>query len=63
MVGGASALTLLRTAITLSAQDTLTVSGEIRCDDCVITLDTAVTIGGLYGPGVQVIEPLATLSP
>ena len=53
--GGASAVAVLATAIALSAQDTLTVSGVVQCDDCAITLDTVVTIGGLDGPGLHVI--------
>lgn len=48
--GGVSAVILLATAVPLSAQDTLTVSGVVQCDDCAITLDTVVTIGGLDGP-------------
>lgn len=48
---------LLATAVPLSAQDTLTVSGKVQCDDCAIALDTVVTIGGLDGPGIHVIEP------
>lgn len=30
----------------LSAQDTVTVSGEVTCSACVITFDTVATIGG-----------------
>ena len=30
-------------------------SGEVTCGDCVITLDTVVTIGGLDGPGLHVV--------
>lgn len=54
--GGVSAVILLATAVPLSAQDTLTVSGVVQCDDCAITLDTVVMIGGLDGPGIHVIE-------
>ena len=48
-------MVVLATATALSAQDTLTVSGVVQCDDCAITLDTVVTIGGLDGPGLHVI--------
>lgn len=48
-------MVVLATATALSAQDTLTVSGVAQCDDCAITLDTVVTIGGLDGPGLHVI--------
>ncbi len=44
-------------AFSLSAQDTVTVAGDdLICIDCVITLDTVVTIGGLDGPGLDVIQ-------
>ena len=34
-----------------TAQDTITVSGEVTCRECLIVLDTVITIGGLDGPG------------
>ncbi len=43
-------------AICLPAQEPEVVSGEVTCGDCVITLDTVVTIGGLSGPGLHVID-------
>ena len=43
------------TATDLSAQEPEVVSGEVTCGDCVITLDTVVTIGGLDGPGLHVV--------
>ena len=43
------------TAVYLSAQEPEVVSGEVTCGDCVITLDTVVTIGGLDGPGLDVV--------
>ena len=44
-------------AFSLSAQDTVTVAGDdLICIDCVITLDTVVTIGGLDGPGLDAIQ-------
>ena len=46
---------VLCTAISLSAQDTLIVSGEASCEDCVIILDTVATIGGLEGSGLHVV--------
>lgn len=41
------------TAKRLPAQQPEQVSGEVTCAECVITLDTVVTIGGLDGPGVD----------
>ncbi len=46
----------------LSAQDTVTVSGEVTCGDCVITLDTVATIGGLDGPGLHMITHYADVA-
>ena len=48
----AVALALAGTTL-LSAQDTVTVSGEVSCAGCRITWDTVVTIGGLDGPGLD----------
>ena len=39
----------------LSAQESKLVSGKVTCDDCAITLDTVVTIGGLDGPGLHAV--------
>ena len=44
------------TAMSLTAQEPEVVSGEVTCEDCVITLDTVVSIGGLDGPGLHVID-------
>ena len=44
---------LLAGTMPLSAQDTVTVSGEVLCGGCRITWDTVVTIGGLDGPGLD----------
>ena len=40
----------------LHAQEPEQVSGEVTCPECDITLDTLVTIGGLDGPGLDVIS-------
>ena len=40
----------------LSAQQPNPVSGEVTCSDCVISLDTILTIGGLDGPGLHVLS-------
>ena len=42
-------------APTLSAQEPVRLSGEVTCPQCVITLDTVLTLGGLDGPGLHVI--------
>ena len=47
------------TAMCLGAQEPEVVSGEVTCGDCVITLDTVVTIGGLEGPGLHVVTILS----
>ncbi len=31
-------------------------SGEVTCAECVITLDTVLTIGGIDGPGLEVVS-------
>jgi len=46
-------------AMCLSAQEPEVVSGEVTCGDCFITLDTVVTIGGLDGPGLEVVTLLS----
>ena len=43
----------------LRAQEPEEVSGEVTCAECVITLDTIVTIGGLVGPGVESVSPFS----
>ena len=43
----------------LSAREPEVVSGQVTCGDCVITLDTVVTIGGLDGPGLHVVGMLS----
>jgi len=41
----------------LSAQDTIQIAGdELTCPACVITVDSVLTIGGLDGPGLEVID-------
>lgn len=40
----------------LRTQEPEQVSGDVTCPECVITLDTVVTIGGLDGPGLDVIS-------
>ena len=44
------------------AQDTVSVSGEISCGDCVIALDTVAVIGGLDGPGLHVVTHLSRVA-
>lgn len=44
------------TATRLPAQQPEQISGEVTCAECVITLDTIVTIGGLDGPGLDVVS-------
>ena len=48
------------TAPSPRAQEPEKVSGEVTCAECVITLDTLVTIGGLDGPGLDVISMFST---
>ena len=43
-------------AMRLRAQEPEQVSGEVSCAECVITFDTVVTIGGLDGPGLDVVS-------
>jgi len=38
------------------------VSGRVTCADCVITLDTVLTIGGLDGPGLHLITELSRVA-
>lgn len=49
-------------AMSLSAQDVVPVSGEVSCADCVITMDTIVTIGGLDGPGLHEVTQFAHIA-
>ena len=47
------------TTLSASAQEPIRVSGEVTCTECVIALDTIVTIGGLDGPGLGVIADVS----
>ena len=47
---------------TLSAQQPTTVSGEVTCAECVITLDTIATIGGWEDAGLHVITPFSQVA-
>lgn len=38
------------------------VSGRVTCADCVITLDTVLTIGGIDGPGLHLITKLSRVA-
>ena len=50
-------------ALSLSAQDTVTVAAdEVICGDCTITLDTVVTIGGLDGPGLEILRSTSEIA-
>lgn len=51
-----------RAATHLRAQQPERVSGEVTCAECVITLDTVVTIGGLDGPGLEFISPFSRVA-
>ena len=44
------------TVTCLRAQEPEEVSGRVTCLECVITLDTIVSIGGLDGPGVELVS-------
>ena len=46
----------------LHAQEPEQLSGEVTCAECVITLDTLVTIGGLDGPGLDVISMFSSFA-
>lgn len=50
------------TAMHLGAQEPALVSGEVTCAECVITLDTVVTIGGLDGPGLDVVSMFSSVA-
>ena len=39
----------------LSAQEPIRVSSDVVCADCVITIDTVLTLGGLEGEGMEAI--------
>lgn len=43
------------TALCLSTQEPQRVSGVVSCRDCMIALDTVLTIGGLDGPGLHLV--------
>ena len=45
-----------------SGQEPVRVSGTVTCQDCTITLDTVVTIGGLDGPGVGAIGRMSSVA-
>ena len=47
---------------TLQAQQPTSVSGEVSCDDCVITLDTVATLGGWDDSGIPVITPFSRVA-
>lgn len=46
----------------IRAQEPISVSSEVECDECVITIDTVVTLGGLEGEGTEVILPQSTIA-
>ena len=50
------------TAMHLGAQEPELVSGEVTCAECVITLDTVATIGGLDGPGLDVVSMFSSVA-
>ena len=43
-------------APSLSAQEPVRVSSDVVCGECVITIDTVLTLGGLDGEGVEAID-------
>ena len=45
-----------------SGQEPVRVSGAVTCQECRITLDTVVTIGGLDGPGVEAIGRMSSVA-
>ena len=49
-------------AMCLTPQEPVVVSGEVTCADCAIILDTVVTIGGLSGPGLHVIDRFSSVA-
>ena len=63
LLGRLSRAVLLLFAVTpLSAQEPERVSGVPTCPDCQIELDTVVTIGGLDGPGLHLINTLTNVA-
>ncbi len=46
----------------LPAQEPVRVSSEVVCGDCVITIDTLVTLGGLEGEGMESILPHSSIA-
>lgn len=46
----------------LRAQQPTPVSGDVSCDDCVITLDTVATLGGWDDSGIPVITPFSRVA-
>ena len=47
---------------TLAAQEPVRVSGDVVCPECVITIDTVVTLGGLNGEGMAAIDLSSTVA-
>lgn len=45
-----------------SGQEPVRVSGAVTCQECRITLDTVVTLGGLDGPGVEAIGQMSSVA-
>ncbi len=50
------------TPMRLLAQEPEQVSGEVTCAECVITLDTVLTIGGFDGPGLDVVSMFSSVA-
>ena len=48
-------------APSLPAQEPVRVSSDVVCGECVITIDTVLTLGGLYGEGVEAIHETSTI--
>ena len=48
-------------APSLSAQEPVRVSSDVVCGECVITIDTVLTLGGLDGEGVEAIHETLTI--
>lgn len=60
--GGLLVVALLAVPPGLSAQKTASVSGAVTCADCVITMDTVVTLGGLYAEGAEALSRLTAVA-
>ena len=50
------------TVMRLGGQEPEHVSGEVTCAECAITLDTVLTIGGLDGPGLDVVSMFSSVA-